>query len=320
MKQMEVLNKTQPKKILPGKTLVIGSQSYIGKQFYATYQQLYPDTLGTHYKTSKITEKLDLLDPKLENLSLLSGEYKWAIIAAANTNLLRCEEERKQNFRVNVEGTSQLVQALVRKEIIPIILSSDYVFDGIEGGYQENSIKNPINEYGKQKDLLEEAVVKICNNNCLIIRCSKIFGLNQGDNTLIDQMITPLSLKQPIKAAYDQFFAPIYEEDVVRAVIKLQTLDCRGLFNLCGTETWSRLDLARAIGKLLLADEKLIEPISLDDLKIPYKLPKHTYMNCIKFKKTTEFKITPLSECLKRLEAQYMNAWRRSKHEIFCGN
>lgn len=286
----------------PGKTLVIGCQSYIGRQFYAVYQKLYPDTLGTHYKSTDPTRKLDLLAPTIAPLGLERGDYKWAIIAAANTNLFRCEEEKGKPFRTNVEGTLHLVQELIKKEITPIILSSDYVFDGVSGGYTEDSQKNPINEYGRQKDLLEREVAKICNGNYLIVRCSKIFGLIPGDNTLIDQILKPLSLGQSIRAAFDQFFSPIYEADVIAGILKLQTLDSRGLFNLCGSEIWNRLELAKAIGKIIGANEALIHPISLDDLEIPYQLPKHTHMNCNKFHMTTRLDITPLSTCLNRLE------------------
>lgn len=296
----------------PAKTLVIGCQSYIGKQFYSVYKEFYPDTLGTHYKAEDATKKIDLLNPQLENLSLIEGEYEWAMIAAANTNLLRCEGEKKLAFRANVEGTLQLVRDLLDKGIVPIIMSSDYVFDGKLGGYDENALKNPINEYGKQKDLLENAVLRMCNQNCLIIRCSKIFGLNRGDSTLIDQILDPLLLGQPIRAAYDQFFAPIYEVDVIRAVLALQVSGARGVFNVCGPEVWSRLDLAKTIAKIASADEKLIQPVSLDDLQIPYRLPKHTYMNCEKFFRATNLKITPLSQCLKILEAQIVGINEKS--------
>lgn len=288
--------------MLPGKTLVIGCQSYIGKQFFEAYQSLYPDTLGTHYKSLDPQKKINLLDPDLDALSLRAGEYKWAMIAAANTNLGRCEAEKGRPFRANVEGTMQIVRGLIKLGITPIILSSDYVFDGSKGGYWEASCKAPLNEYGKQKDQLEEMVAQVCGNEYLILRCSKIYGLNRGDNTLIDQIASPLSLGQPIKAAYDQVFAPIYEADVIQGVMALQAMGAKGVFHLCGPEIWSRLDLAKAIGKVLNAEEALIQPISLDDLPIAYKLPKHTYMNCEKFLGATRLKLTSLSSCLKDLE------------------
>lgn len=285
-----------------GKTLVIGAQSYIGKQFYELYRQFNPDTLGTHYRSNLPEKKFDLLAPNIEPLKLEKGAYQWAVIAAANTNLSRCEAEKNQPFRANVEGTLYLVKELLKKEITPIILSSDYVFDGLTGGYTEESLKNPLNEYGRQKDLLEREIQRLSKGNCLIIRCSKIFGLKAGDQTLIDQIVSPLMLNQPIKAAYDQFFSPIYEQDVIAAVLKLQMLGCKGLYNLCGPEIWTRLDLARAIGNILQCDPTLIEAISLDDLKIPYLLPKHTHMNCEKFYNATQSAITPLSHCLNRLK------------------
>lgn len=287
----------------PGKTLIIGSQSYLGRTFSLFYRKFYPDTIETDHKSLDPISRLNLLAPDLEPLQIKSGEYKWALVTAGITSVSFCERQKALSFRVNVEGTLKLVEALVKKDIIPIIFSSDYVYDGELGNYSEDDAKNPVNEYGRQKDLLESALEKNYKNLYLILRCGKIYGLNKGDGTLIDQITTSLSANQPIQAAYDQFFAPIHEVDVVRAVLSLQSLNCRGVFNLSGSEIWSRLELVKKIASILGVERNLVQSIALKDLGMPYTLPRRTYMKCDKIYNAIGFIANPVSEFLWQLSS-----------------
>ena len=60
-----------------------------------------------------------------------------------------------------------------------IQISTDYVFDGLTGGYKEEDVPNPINEYGKSKLLGEKNALK---NNGLVIRIEMPYGLNLAKN------------------------------------------------------------------------------------------------------------------------------------------
>ena len=120
----------------PSKTLVIGSESFLGKGFFQAYQQFYPDILGTHYKSADPRKKIDLIAPDLSLLQLKKGEYTHAVIPASITDLVYCEQQSALAYRTNVEGIIKLVRALIEIEIQPILFSTAYVFDGIQGGYE----------------------------------------------------------------------------------------------------------------------------------------------------------------------------------------
>src|SRR5579872_5745377 len=204
---------------LPGKTLVIGSEGFIGKSFLKAYRQFYPDAIGTDYKSQDISMRLDLYSPSLDSLNLKKNEYEYALIAAANTNLILCEQEKNCSFRRNVEGVLLLARELVRREIRPILFSTSYVFDGEVGGYDEASRMNPINEYGRQKAIIDREIPLLCGDEYLIVRTSKVFDLIKGGDTLIDEMCSRLLQNNPVYAAYDQVFSPILLSDLVQAVL-----------------------------------------------------------------------------------------------------
>jgi dTDP-4-dehydrorhamnose reductase len=294
----------------PGKTLVIGSESFLGKAFAQAYRKIYPDTIATHYRSEDPANRIDLCAPDLLPLGLRKGDYSYALVAAANANLALCEKEKGLAYRRNVEGVLHLVELLVELEIQPILFSTAYVFDGIEGNYSETSATNPINEYGRQKEALEKRIGRLCGSNYLIIRCSKVFDLIKGDNSLFDQICTPLIRGEVVRAAFDQVFCPIWIEDLVQAVFALQIRGHRGLYNLSGREIWTRLELTREIGKVLEIPASQILPISLDEVKSPFQMPKRTNMCCEKFHRSVPFRETPLSFWIRQLHKIYISEVR----------
>lgn len=283
------------------KTVVIGGCGFIGSHFLRSYRSFYKDTVGTHHTEKDGFALFNLNAPELNVENLKTQGYTYALIACAHANLMLCEKDPSSTFKKNVESVLDLAKSLARWGITPILFSTDYVFDGKEGGYSEDSQRNPLNEYGKQKAELEKRLPQVCGENYLLLRLSKVFGLEKGDNTLIDQMATCFMNRQQVKAAKDQIFCPILIEDVVQAVLQLQIQGCRGIFNLCGTEIWSRLELAQELSPA----NHLIEEITLDDLDEIFVRPKRTDMSCKKLLETINIKMTPVSQCIQVYKENY---------------
>ncbi|NGX59979.1 MAG: hypothetical protein KR126chlam3_01139, partial [Chlamydiae bacterium] len=283
----------------PPKTIIIGCESLIGRAFFNAYRHFYPDTIGTHYKYSD-SKKIDLFSPDLTPLKIKRGEYAYALITAACASPAFCEQERSSSFLCNVLGTLELAQSLIRLDIVPILLSSAYVFNGVEGNYKETSETNPINEYGRQKEILEKKIAEIKGGNFLIIRCGHIFDLVKGNNSLLDRMFSTLSKLEEVRVAFDQFFSPLFVEDLVEAVFLLQKNGARGLFNLCGGEVWSRLDLTRAVAEKIKAPTNLIVPVSLDQIKTVHNIPKKSNLNCEKLHNTINFNAVSMSSSIEK--------------------
>jgi dTDP-4-dehydrorhamnose reductase len=274
---------------------VIGARGLVGKAFFEHLKGHDPNTVGTHYKKEGPLKKVDLKNPDLKEI-LQERRCSTAIIAAAIPNILRCEQEPAMTYECNVQGTLQITEQLKKEGILPVLFSTDYVFDGKQGGYDEDSTPNPLNEYGRQKAELEHHLSK---EECLIVRLSKVFGLERGDKTLIDEMISAILAGKKVRAAYDQIFCPIASQDVVRVVMELVRRGARGLYHVCGNETVSRLDLAREVCQKLGASLNLVEPISLKDLSEPFLRPCRTNMKNQKALEKTRVEIGSLQAAIK---------------------
>jgi dTDP-4-dehydrorhamnose reductase len=194
------------------------------------------------------------------------------------TGVGACERERERARRINVEGTVAAAVQLVDEDVIPIFLSSDYVFDGLTGRYRECDPRRPVNEYGRFKALAEERLLERCKGNCLIVRLGKVYGLDAGDGTLLDDMARTLLRGDTLRAAVDQVFCPTFVGNVVEAVTAAQKTRTCGLVNFCAPDAWSRYDIACALADALGISRATVTPVSLDDLKEPFRRPKNTSM------------------------------------------
>lgn len=88
---------------------------------------------------------------------------------AALTNVNNLETNQTEAFRVNAEGTKNLIE---RSNNIPFFLfSTDFVFDGNEAkAYSEEDVPNPRSIYGKSKYEAEQYVLN--KTNGYVIRIS----------------------------------------------------------------------------------------------------------------------------------------------------
>jgi len=257
---------------------------------------------------------LDLLSPDIAPLKLAETGHKDALILAGITKLAQCEHEKEESRKINVEGTLDLIQQLVNEGIKPIFFSSDIVFDGVSGFYDEESLTNPLNEYGRQKAEVESRMKEICTaGNYLIVRISKVFSLDRGDGTLFDEMASILRLGRPLRVAYDQIFSPIFILDLVKLVTALQIKGVTGVINVNPPEAWSRYDLVLALAKCMGVNSNHIEKILLDDLKETFKRPRNTTMKADKIISETHYKFTPMMQYVERIAENWKESGIKAK-------
>lgn len=78
---------------------------------------------------------------------------------AAMTSVGGCESHVGDAYTSNVHGTKQLVAASTAVGAKVVFSSTDWVFDGLQGGYLETDAVHPLNVYGLTKAWAEEAVI-----------------------------------------------------------------------------------------------------------------------------------------------------------------
>ena len=96
-------------------------------------------------------EEMDITKPS-EVLAIFKAYApQYVIHAASMTDVDRCEVNRHTCFEQNVTATLNIMKGceLVKSHLI--FISTDFIFDGKNGPYDELAKPNPLNYYGKTK-------------------------------------------------------------------------------------------------------------------------------------------------------------------------
>ena len=138
-------------------------------------------------------------------------------------------------------------------------ISSDYVFDGKNGPYDETDITNPINEYGKAKLKGEEMLSKYCPNS-LSIRSCVLYDWNnkpRRENFLV-WLTKKLARDENVKIVDDQFATPTFIPQLAEVIIQLLQTDYNGVLNVSGSEWVSRYQFSVKAAEIFGLDSSLI--------------------------------------------------------------
>ena len=287
------------------KTAVIGASGFIGHHLINKYRLQYPDCIGTSFLNNKTNLlKFDIKNPNIEPLNLERTGHKAVIITAYKSNIFYCENEPSKAYEINVGGVLQLIKNLSKTSLKIIFLSSEYVFDGIQGNYNDDHPRNPKTVYGKHKKIIEDKI-KNLTDNFLVLRLSKNYGLKKGDNTILDEAANLLSQRKKVLAAGDQYFNPTFIDDLVQAIINIQEKDLTGYINVCAPETWSRFEMHTQLAQFMGKDKNLIKKIKLYDIPVMKGRPLNTSMVCKRLNQETQSKFISLKEAMKKVADNY---------------
>jgi dTDP-4-dehydrorhamnose reductase len=289
------------------KTAVIGASGFIGHHLINKYRLQYPDCIGTSFLNNKTNLlKFDIKNPNIEPLNLERTGHKAVIITAYKSNIFYCENEPSKAYEINVGGVLQLIKNLSKTSLKIIFLSSEYVFDGIQGNYNDDHPRNPKTVYGKHKKIIEDKI-KNLTDNFLVLRLSKNYGLKKGDNTILDEAANLLSQRKEVLAAEDQYFNPTFIDDLVQAIINIQEKDLTGYINVCAPETWSRFEMHTQLAQIMNQDKKSIKKIKLYDIPEMKGRPLNTSMVCNRLKQETQSTFISLNDAMKKVASNYKN-------------
>ena len=253
---------------------------------------------GLEYFPMDITHKEDVKNSVKKYLPNL------IINTAAYTNVDGCETEKELSWRVNVDAVKNFIIASRINESKIIHISTDYIFDGKTGNYDESSKPNPLSYYGKSKLAAENALIA-SGIQSAIVRTMIIYGTaNNVRPNFALWLIDKLASKEPVHIVDDQFGMPTISDDLAWGLLKIADLDRNGIYHICGSEYLNRYDFAVKLAGVFEFDENLILPAKTSDLDQAAARPMNS--SFILLKAETELGIKPLNvtEGLVYLKAQ----------------
>jgi dTDP-4-dehydrorhamnose reductase len=238
--------------------------------------------------------ELDLMDSAAVAQRFRRDHPGLVIHCAALSRSPECQAKPELAHKLNVEVTALL--AGLAADIPFVFFSSDLVFDGREGNYDETAKVNPLSVYAQTK--VEAEKIVLANPKHTVVRTSLNGGLSpKGDRGFNEQLRKSWEAGKTLTLFTDEFRCPICAAVTARAVWELAERNQPGLYHLAGSERLSRWQ----IGELLAArwpqlHPKIVPGSAADYPGAPRSLD--TSLNCENIQRLLSFPLPGLTDWL----------------------
>jgi len=263
------------------KFLVTGSAGLIGSQIvkdlvqknYTTYS-CYHDEKPLH----GIPIPLDLSDKNqiIETLQEIKPDR--IIHLAAMTGVDLCESEKELATLINTKATEILAKQAAKQNVFFLYVSTDYVFNGINGMKKEDDPSNPLGFYGTSKLEGELVLNKLASSWC-IARTSTPFGIHPTKKSFPLWVKENLEAKKQIPVLIDQFTSPTYVPNLSKMLIEITTRQIIGTIHVSGATRISRYALAELVANKLHLDKNFLIPTKIDTMNWKAQRPKDSSLD-----------------------------------------
>ena len=297
--------------------LVTGSNGLLGQkitqQILSTKQfNLVATSKGANrypLKDGYIYAEMDILNP--QNVKDVVQTYKPdAIIhTAAMTNVDTCEDQRELAYQLNVGAVKTLVELCKLHNIQLVHLSTDFIFDGAQGPYDEMAAPNPLSYYGQTKLEAEEVIKNTACIRWVILRTIIVYGIvsDMSRSNIVLWAKGALEKGAPINVVNDQWRMPTLAEDLADCCLLAVEKDAFGVYNASGKDMMSISELVGRVADFWHLDKSLINEISAETLNQTAKRPVRTGFILDKTINELGYKPHSFEEGLKIMDQQLGN-------------
>lgn len=277
------------------RVLIVGGSGFLGSKLKDSIKGR--DNYSTFYKNKPISNKCNLnknirmdIRRKSEIIYAIETANPSAIIHCGGmTDTDLCEKEKQLAWDINVKGVENLMSVYQGKIIY---FSTDYVFDGRNPPYSEESKPNPLNYYGMTKLEAEKKILEKEEN--LVVRVSGLYGISHSNNKFIDKLVN----NAKVFAYTNLISSPTYIDDVVRNMSVL--IKSSGIIHLSSYEGISRYNFLRMVVEFL-GLPTLVLPREYKTNTAIAKRPYNSTMISLKGVETTPLKVA-VKEMAERLK------------------
>lgn len=245
----------------PPSALIIGASGQVGRHCLMGFQGRAYRVVGTY--SSRKQEGLVHLDlTRSADVRALVRETspRVCVLSSALTNVDRCEDEPQLAKAINADAAELLANICRQVGAKLVFLSTEYVFDGESGPYDESAATRPISVYGQTKLEGERRVLEAGADN-LVVRTTVVYSWDVAGKNFVMQVLARLGAGQSIRAPIDQMSSPTHAGDLAGAVVDLVARSASGVVNAVGREVVDRHRFGKMVAETFGLPSDKIEPI-----------------------------------------------------------
>lgn len=196
---------------------------------------------GLHY--------FDTLNPENhENFDIKRYRPTHILHAGALTHVDYCESHEEESYLKTVQSTKNILKLAEKLASKVIYISTDYVFDGVAGPYDEEAQVNPLSIYAKHK-LEAEILVRNQSPQNLILRVTNVYGDEVRNKNFVARLweMGTNNEAATLNLPVDQYATPVNAADVAKALFLLIKDTKSGIYNIASTDFINRVQLAQKV-------------------------------------------------------------------------
>jgi dTDP-4-dehydrorhamnose reductase len=289
------------------KILITGANGMLGEEctnlLSGLYQVIACDLQDRLlFSNPAVYEPLDVTDPLMVKEVIDRHKPNVVINCAAYTDVDGAEKHQEDAWNVNVKGVRHLVESLSPIQGAIIQLSTDYVFDGTAGPYDEEQVPQPVNFYGKTK-LASEKILQDSAIPWTILRTNVLFGNTATQQaSFVRWVIEKLRSFETITVVNDQYGNPTWSYALANAIARVIETGKHGLYHYAGADYLDRFQFALKIAGIYELDPTLIRPITTRKLRQLAPRPFKAGLSCEKIARELQVKFYTITEALTRMK------------------
>jgi dTDP-4-dehydrorhamnose reductase len=232
--------------------LVTGGTGSLGRRVMARAAAAGWDAVGTYLSAPAATAsvRLDIRDP---------GEVRRVIAAVAPDAIVHTAAGRdRDDWAATADGAAHVAVAAAGIRLVHV--SSDAVFSGRLGEYDEDALPDPVYAYGAAKAAAETAV-RAVDAGAAVVRTSLILGDGGGAHEILTHDLIAGRVKGALFT--DEIRKPVHVDDLAGALLELAGGDYAGVLNVAGADAVSRYELGVLVARRDGLDPAAIPATSL---------------------------------------------------------
>ncbi|MDB5226539.1 MAG: dTDP-4-dehydrorhamnose reductase [Bacteroidota bacterium] len=258
------------------KVFIIGASGLVGSNCLKHFTEKGMECVGTYFSyEARKTVFFDTLSLDNEDNFDVTGFKPEVIVhCGALTHVDYCEEHPEESYEKTVTSTKNIIALAKELEAKLVFISTDYIFDGENGPYDEMASTNPLSVYGKHKLEAEQAVMRSDQKN-IVLRITNVYGEEERGKNFVSRIIQQIfdQQKLSLRLPLDQYATPINAYDIARCLYLLLNDNKAGIYNIAGTDYMNRVQLALNILKYFPDASYELIPLSTEDIQAPAPRP-----------------------------------------------
>ena len=249
------------------RVLIIGASGFIGHYLQRRLlQKSCFDITGTYNSRAPMDVDqpwypLEITDHNRLDRIFLEVRPEVVVLLAAIADVKTAEMGPERATEVNVDGARQVARLCTKYHARLIFLSSEYVFKGDRGNYQEDDSPDPNTHYGRTKWQAELAVADEASQ-WSIVRTSLVYGWPiTGRRNLATVIVDRLKNGESYEGDTGTYRTPIYVEHLTEGITRLVTSYYPGIFHIAGTDWMNMYQFGHSVAEVFGLDSSLVNPI-----------------------------------------------------------